>query len=153
MKVLLIEDRNIVITGIRDSLRRKSKGVVEVQCATSFYSAKELILYNNFDVILLDLNMARIDNDACFDEFPGTTLNGWLFLKNYVLGEQAPFKEQCKNSKIIIYSGYIDELRDFIKKLPENNEERKWINKVELVNKVLGEYSTITTKILNNLNN
>ena len=147
-KVLLIEDREIVITGISDSLKRKSNGEIEVDSATSFYKAKELLSQKHYDVISLDLNMARIDSDPCFDELPGTTLNGWLFLKNYIFIQQAPFKDTCANTKIFLYSGYIDELRAEIRNLPQADEQRKWLNRVELVNKVTGEYSTITNKIL-----
>ncbi len=147
-KVLLIEDREIVITGIKDSLRRKSGGNIEVESATNFYSAKELLSQNHYDIISLDLNMARIDNDPYFDELPGTTLNGWLFLKNYILADHAQFNRICSKVKIIIFSGFINELREEIRKLPQEDKQRTWLNKIELVNKIIGEYDTITNKIL-----
>jgi hypothetical protein len=73
-------------------------------------------------------------------------------LRRYFFGEDAPYKEKCENTKVVIYSGFTKELREHIKQLPLANEERQWFKKVELVGKVSGEYKTVTNKIIGFLN-
>lgn len=147
-RILLIEDRDVVLTGMKDSITRKSKGKVNIDTTTSFYGAKDLLGKNDYDIIVLDLNMAGISGEACFDELHGTTLNGWLFLKEYFFKEGAQYKTKCANTKLFIYSGFAKELREMIEKLPQTDEQRKWFREVELIGKVVGEYKTITRKIL-----
>lgn len=147
-RILLIEDRDIVLTGMKESIMRKSKSKVDIDSTKSFYGAKDLLGKNKYDIIVLDLNMAGISGEACFDELPGTTLNGWLFLKEYFFKEGALYKAKCANTKFFIYSGFAKELREMIEKLPRADVQRSWFKKIELIGKVSGEYKTITKRIL-----
>lgn len=150
-RILLVEDREIVRTGMENMINRKSKNKITIDAAKSFYDALEHMSKNNYDVIILDLNMAGIKGDTCFDEFSGTTLNGWLFLKEYIFKEGAKYKDKCAKTKIIIYSGFAKELREMIKQLPQGDKQKRWFSNTELVGKVTGEYKGITQIVLDYL--
>lgn len=148
-RVLLIDDRPIVLNGIKDELIRRVPSGLEIDTARNFFFAINHLSRSTYDVISLDLNMPRIKTAKCFDELSGTTLNGWLFLKHYIFRDGADFKSKCANTKIFIFSGYIEELRLHIRNLSsEQKEQTDWFSTLDLVYKGNGEYQTIAENIL-----
>lgn len=149
-RILLIEDRSLVVRGIQNTLNQKAPNSIIIDTAGNFSKAIKNLSDHEYDLISLDLNMPRITQASCFDELAGTTLNGWLFLKHYFFRDGATFKDKYANTKIIIFSGFINELKLHILNLPEGKKdiEEAWFKTVELVYKGCGEYNTIADKIL-----
>lgn len=155
-RILLIDDMPTVLTGVKDAIEdvfaMNRRGCPEIDTATNFNLAINKLNKHDYDIISLDLSMASIRGAACFDEHPGTTLNGWLFLKHYLFCETARFREKCSNTKVLIFSGYIDILRSHINNLsPEENEQVMWFANVDLVSKTTGEYELLAQMIADRL--
>lgn len=151
-KILLVDDRKTILDGITRTLSQISNVSIVVDSAKNLYRAKVLLGKNHYDVISLDLNLPRIERDDCFDEISGTTLNGWLFLKKYIFQDDAEFRERCRDSKIIIFSGYIQEFTQHISTLPPDQEDQEaWYKSLVLIQKGAGGYDGIAHTILNHL--
>lgn len=151
-RILLIDDKRIVLKGIKDTLRRKSGSYLEIDTAFNFRQAKRYLSQSEYDVICLDLNMPSIKDEPCFDTLSGTTLNGWLFLENFIFDDESIFQQKCLNTKIIIFSGYINELTQHIKQVsPTNKKQGDWFSKVQPIHKGCGEYDTIADTIISSL--
>ena len=151
-QILLIDDQTLITEGIKEEIERQNSSKIIIDVANKFYEAIDLLEKTSYDVICLDLNMPSIRGQACFNELNGTTLNGWLFLKHYIFSKDAKYYEKCKNSKIFIFSGYIDELKNHIKALDiKRTEEKMWFVKLNLISKGLGDYDSLVQNILKQL--
>ena len=151
-QILLIDDSPLITTGIQNELNRQSNVYLVIDIAANFYEAEELLKQNEYNVICLDLNMPSIRGQECFNELNGTTLNGWLFLKHYIFKDDAAYKNNCRNSKIFVFSGYIEELKNHIRMSGVTQvDERIWFATLNLIPKGTGVYEDLVQSILKSI--
>ena len=120
MNVLMIDDESVMIDAISerlDDLSRQGEiiGSLGEYPANNFFQAREdLEKRIPFDLIITDLLMPSRGLGNIPDREPGITLNGWIFLYHYILKEDAPYYQDCRETKIIIFSGYREVLQEYL---------------------------------------
>ena len=120
MNVLIIDDESTMTDAISVRLDELSQrgdviGTVGKYPANDFFRAREYLEQKiPFDLIIADLLMPRRGLGRIPDREPGITLNGWIFLYHYILKEDAPYYQDCRETKIIIFSGYREVLQEYL---------------------------------------
>ena len=131
--VLIIEDDLRVARGIEDQI--KSKTSLNVEIASDFYGAREIIKKEKLDLIISDLQMPRRGLRKKPNE-KGTMLSGWFFLCE-MLEKKDEYPEYTKlfeQKKIIFFSAYLDRLNNAVKSDPD---KKAWLNSIIQVKKEL----------------
>lgn len=148
-RVLLIDDRRAILEGIRCEIQNRIDEDIVIDLAQSYYDAIYFLETYTYEIITLDLNMPQIPDQKYgkyFEEIPGTTLNGWLFLKYCVFNKESSIAYKTKTTKIIVFSGYLDELRKHINSNPDKYKEEEWL-RVEKYTKGNGDYTYLVNRI------
>ena len=131
MKILLIEDDSVVARGIQDILQYEFAGV-STDYAVDFNDAADFLEENSYDILISDLHMPSRGIKYIVDSsIPVPTLNGWKFLKYKILQEGAQFSDKCKDTKIILFSAYLEQLSEFLSQNPIDKEFLSKIRKVD----------------------
>jgi CheY-like chemotaxis protein len=127
-KILIIEDNLVELQTNTDELLSNGYNAMK---ASNTAKAEDIITKENeknepFDCIIIDLNMT---NEYLSKELKikthGGSLTGWVWLYDNRL--------IIKDTKVIIYSEFVNELEDNIKRADE--EEREYFNKATLISK------------------
>jgi CheY-like chemotaxis protein len=116
MRILILEDRVSAVYHILEEL--KEMGHKVVYCSTILDALNELNAKDKIDCMVVDLNMDPIGlEEEEIAETEGGNLTGWILLKNYVLD-----KNLLDKSKIILYSAYLDALREKLREYGKEND-------------------------------
>lgn len=124
--ILIIEDELQIVHAIESRLRDKYP-YCEIEKASNFYRAQTALdkyLENNgCNLIISDLHMSGegLDSEVCIDRPDGSVLNGWIFLRDYLLKEGAPYYSISAKTPIIIFSAFLEELRAYTNSRKEDS--------------------------------
>lgn len=129
-RILLIEDEVSVIDTIELILDDTCNKKYTVDSASNFLQAMDLLDENRYDIIVTDLQMPGKGLEDNRNYIDGTILNGWVFLYFYVLEEKGRYAKQCKGSKLIIFSEFLDELEKRFKVYPKEQTFKEKITYV-----------------------
>lgn len=131
MKILLIEDDSVVARGIQDILRQEFNEV-SIDYAVDFNEAADFLDENSYKILISDLHMPSRGIKYIEDSsIPIPTLNGWKFLKYKILQEGAQYADKCKDTQIILFSAYLEQLSEFLSQNPIDREFSSNIRKVD----------------------
>lgn len=119
MNILILEDNCYLLDMIKEDLvfgLKKHNIRPNISLCSNIEMANQYIEEREYDFILCDLNMDPYGLDEkLYLETIGARLTGWVWIKHYVINKG-------KNSFIIFYSAFIDELKqnkDFIDHTPK----------------------------------
>lgn len=132
-QILLIEDEASVIETIKlmlDEICGEKKYTID--SAFNFFQAMDYLEEKNYDIIVTDLQMPGKGLGGNRDYIDGTILNGWAFLYFHILEENGKYTNQCKSSKLIIFSEFLDELEKRFKTHPD---EQSFKDRIRYVSK------------------
>lgn len=117
-RILLIEDEVSVVETIQLMLDEHcNKKECFIDSALNFLQAMDYLDTNDYNIIVTDLQMPGKGLEDHRNHVNGTILNGWTFLYFYIL-EEGKYANRCKNTKIIIFSEFLDELDKRFKAYP-----------------------------------
>lgn len=114
-RILIIEDELQIVYAIESRLRAVYPHC-EIKKAPNFYRAQTALdeyLKINCDLIISDLHMSGEGLEDDEDRPDGAVLNGWFFLRNYLLKESSTYHAVCEHAEIIIFSAFLDELKSY----------------------------------------
>lgn len=141
--ILLIDDEDTILRAISSRINHAFSDC-SITSASNFYRVKSALeKYHNshtfFDLIVSDLHMPREGLCARGDQPNGAVLNGWVFLRDYIVKDDAQYHRLCKNTQIIIFSAFLKELKDYEKKRDEDRLLLANIKKVQKGNIYCGQ--------------
>ena len=112
MRILILDDRPIVLKAIHEALVKKGYDIV---LCRDIYEANEQLRNDGYDVLIVDLNLnpMGLSPDELALSHHGI-LTGWLWLINHVFIN----KESSIIERTILFSAYIDDAAEIIR----NNE-------------------------------
>jgi DNA-binding NarL/FixJ family response regulator len=124
-KILIIEDNLVELENIAADLKLK-RGGYSVFKASGIDKAEELLVMWNeepFDCLIVDLNMSNeyLEGDTLKRKTNGGSLTGWVWLYHVA---KPIFDDVKKSPRIIIYSEFINELKEYMESASE--EEYKY---------------------------
>lgn len=141
--ILLIDDEEPILRAISSRINHAFSDC-SITSASNFYRAKAALEgYRNnhtlFDLIISDLHMPREGLCARGDQPNGAVLNGWVFLRDYIVKDDAQYRSLCKDTQIIIFSAFLKELKDYENKRDEDRLLLANIKKVQKGNIYCGQ--------------
>lgn len=134
--ILLIEDDFQIIKAIESRLREKYPQC-DIEKAYNFYRAETALSRYQTDIkpchlIISDLHMSGVGLRACGVRPNGAVLNGWVFLRDYLLRENSQYHNISKQAKIIIFSAFLKELKTYTS---QNNEDECLLSGISQIEK------------------
>lgn len=129
MNILLLEDRNDISTEIIRKLNIKGHSVT---CFSSVGQAQQYFYQNTYDsinAIIFDNNMAAksLLNDELIELSDGGNFTGWIWLYHL---QCLNHKEEFSKIKLIMYSGYANDMKNYFSKINNPMEENYFMKKV-----------------------
>lgn len=115
--VLLIDDEEPVLRAIESRIKYILPDC-NVTRASNFFRAKAALEeYRNdhirCDLIVSDLHMPREGLRPRGNQPSGAVLNGWVFLRDYIVKADSQYYHLCRGAQIIIFSAFLEELKDY----------------------------------------
>lgn len=141
--ILLIDDEEPILRAIVSRINHTFSDCSIIAASNFFRARATLEEYRkdhiHCDLIISDLHMPREGLCARGDQPSGAVLNGWVFLRDYIVKEDAQYHPLCKDTQIIIFSAFLEELKDYGSKHDEDRLLLANIKKVQKGNIYCGQ--------------